>query len=149
MGISYRRHHFVATTELFNSKLKRFMFERANCIEIDRQNVSMQSFNKIIEHLNAGRLVSMFPEGRMTKNEEVQTFKSGMVLMALRANVPIIPVYIKRRKNYWQRQKYVIGEPINPVEMVGKIPSLEKINQVTNLLKEKEAELKKIADQYK
>ena len=141
-----RRHHFIATSELFDSKIKRFLFERFHCIEIDKQNVSMNTFREIVDHLQKGKLVSMFPEGHITKSEEVQKFKSGAVLMAVTAKKPIIPIYIKKRKNIWQRQVVVVGEPINPFEMFGKMPSLSDMDKIAELLKEKEIELKKIAD---
>lgn len=144
--IWYRRHHFIATKGLFDSKFKRFLFEQFHCIEIDKQNVSMASFRDIIAHLQAGKLVSMFPEGHVTKNEEVQQFKSGVVLMAVTAKTPIIPVYIKKRKSIWRRQCVVIGEPIHPTEMVGKIPSLSDMDKIAELLREKEKQLKEIAD---
>ena len=99
-AIWYRRQHFIATTELFDSKLKRFMFEHFRCIEIDRENVSMKVFRQIVDHLQNGKVVSMFPEGHITRNEEVQKFKSGVVLMAVTAKKPIVPVYIQKRKHF-------------------------------------------------
>ena len=100
----YRRHHFIATTDLFNTKLKRFMFESFHCIEIDKENVSMKAFRDIVECMQKDKLVAMFPEGYLTRNEEIQKFKSGAVLMAITAKKPIIPVYIKKRKSIFNRQ---------------------------------------------
>jgi len=145
-GVWYRRHHFIATSGLFDSKVKRFLFERFHCIEIDKENVSMKTFREIVDHLQRGKLVSMFPEGHVTRNEEVQKFKSGVVLMAVTAKSPIIPIYIKKRKSVWQRQRVVIGEPINPTEMFDKMPSLADMEKIAEVLREKESELKEIAD---
>lgn len=145
-SVWYRRHHFIATSGLFDSKLKRFMFEHFHCIEIDKENVSMNTFRDIVDHLQKGKLVSMFPEGHVTKSEEVQKFKSGAVLMAVTAKKPIVPIYVKKRKNIWQRQVVVIGEPINPFEAFGKMPSLSDMEKIAQTLREKESELKKLAD---
>jgi 1-acyl-sn-glycerol-3-phosphate acyltransferase len=145
-GVWYRRHHFIATTDLFDTKLKRFMFEQCHCIEIDKQNVSMQTFKKIVDHLQRDKVVSMFPEGHVTRNEEVQKFKSGVVLMAVTAKKPIVPIYIKKRKSLWERQKVIIGEPIDPAKMFGKMPSLAEMEKIADILREKETELKQIAD---
>ena len=141
-----RRHHFIATTDLFNTKIKRFMFERFHCIEIDKENVNMKSFREIVDCMQKDKLVAIFPEGYLTHNEEVQKFKSGAVLMAVTAKKPIVPVYIKKRKNFLHRQCVVIGEPINPIEMCGKMPSLAEMEQISVMLREKEKELKQIAD---
>ena len=148
-GIYYRRHHFIATKELFDNKLKRFLFENFHCIEIDRDNFGISVFRDIIDLLKRDKLVVMFPEGHITNNNEVLKFKSGVVLMALNARKPILPVYIKVRKNPWHRQYIIIGEPIDPSEMLPKIPSLSDMDKVAELLQEKENELKEIADNIK
>ena len=145
-AVWYRRHHFIATTDLFNTKIKRLLFERFHCIEIDKNNVSMNAFREIVGRLQNDKLVSIFPEGYLTRNEEIQKFKSGVVLMAVTAKKPIIPVYIKKRKNFFQRQRVVIGEPINPIEMCGTMPSLAEMEKISENLREKEQELKQIAD---
>ena len=145
-AVWYRRHHFIATTDLFNTKLKRFLFESFHCIEVDKENVSMNAFREIVSLLQKDKLVSIFPEGYLTRNEEVQKFKSGVVLMAVTAKKPIVPVYVKKRKSFFHRQCVVIGEPINPIEICGKMPSLSEMEKIAELLREKEKELKEIAD---
>lgn len=141
-----RRHHFIATTDLFSSKIKRFLFEHFHCIEIDKQNVSMQAFRDIVNLLKEGKIVSMFPEGHLTRTEEIKNFKSGVVLMSVTAKVPIIPIYIKKRKNIWGRQCVIIGEPLNLTCMFNRTPSLSDMDKIAIILKEKEEELKKISD---
>ena len=63
------------------------------------------------------------------------------------AKKPIVPIYIKKRKNIWQRQRVVIGEPIHPIEMCDKMPSLADMEKIAEVVREKEKELKAIADQ--
>lgn len=148
-AVYYRRHHFIATKEVFDTKIKRFLFENFHCIEIDRENVGMNIFRNIVDLLKDERLVVMFPEGHVTQAEEVQKFKSGMVLMAISSKKPIVPVYLKMRKSIWHRQYIVFGEPINPSEVLGKMPSLSDMDKIADILREKEIELKLIADQIK
>ena len=135
-----------AGVKLFDTKIKRFMFEHFHCVEIDKENVSMKTFREIVDLLQKDKIVSMFPEGHITRNEEVQKFKSGVVLMALTAKKSIIPTYVKKRKNIWQRQRIIIGEPIDPMNIFGKMPSLADMEKIADILREKENELKQIAD---
>jgi 1-acyl-sn-glycerol-3-phosphate acyltransferase len=44
------------------------------------------------ELLSAGRAVVIFPEGRVAHDGEMQEISAGVVLLALRAGVPIVPV---------------------------------------------------------
>jgi 1-acyl-sn-glycerol-3-phosphate acyltransferase len=74
---------------------------------------------------------------------EVQAFKSGAILMAHRANVPILPVYIVKREKWYRTQRVVIGEPFDVKSAVGLIPSVDKMNAVSEQLREKELELKR------
>jgi hypothetical protein len=57
-------------------------------------------------------------------------------------------MYIKKRKSLWQRQVVVLGEPIDPADMLGKMPSLADMDKVAAYLHEQERALKAIADQH-
>jgi hypothetical protein len=72
-----------------------------------------------------------------------------MVLMAVSSKKPIVPVYVKVRKSLWHRQYIIIGEPINPSEILPKMPSLSDMDSIAEILREKENELKTIADNIK
>ena len=148
-AVYYRRHHFIATKEVFDTKFKRFLFENFHCIEIDRDNFGMNILKNIIDLLKNGKLVAIFPEGHITEDGEVQKFKSGMILMSVMSKKPIVPVYIKKRKGIWKRQCVVFGEPINPVEELGNMPSLSDMDRFADVLREKEMELKLLADNIK
>ena len=66
-------------------------FVVARCIPIDIDNFNIGALKDINDCLKRGELVSMFPEGHINDGSgEMRQFKSGMVLMAMRADVPII-----------------------------------------------------------
>lgn len=143
-GVWYRRHHFLCAKEFFESKA-RFFFKNFMCIPIDRDNFGMDTFREITDHLKQGELVSMFPEGRIEK--ELNSFKSGMVLMALQSGTPIVPIYIKPRKTIWHRLVMAIGEPVDVVEVCGgSRPSFSKIESVAELLLNVEVQLKEMCE---
>lgn len=143
--IWYRRHHFICTKEFFEGK-KAFLFRNFLCIPIDRDNFSIDSFRVITDHLEQGDLVSMFPEGHITAENSLASFKSGMVLMAMRSGRPIVPVYIGKRKNVLRRIPMAVGEPVDIQKLCGSRPAFSQIAQITALLQEKEAKLKALCD---
>lgn len=114
MGIWYRRLHMVAMDELFGKGFRRHMFHNwFQCIPISRTNFSMGSFKEIVEHLDHNEAVIIFPEGHVNTNEKgLETFKSGMLMMALKSDVPVVPVYLKRKKHRYSRVVIAIGTPI-------------------------------------
>ena len=92
VAIWYRRFHFIAMKSFFDTKFKNFIFTKFfMCIPIDRENTSMASFRTIVSHLKDDELVTMFPEGHINREEEtILQFKSGMILMAMQSQKPII-----------------------------------------------------------
>lgn len=105
----------------------------------------MDTFREIVGEMKNAHLVAMFPEGHINfENDELQKFKSGMILMAMQSKKTIYPVYIKKEKSFWKRLLIAVGEPITLPTGMG----LKEIETATQDLYEKEILLKKIADNY-
>lgn len=142
-----RRVFFVSTSELFNTKFKNFFFRAIGCIEVNKKNVSMKTFKDVCNTMDRGHIVAVFPEGTVDVNsKEHETFKSGIVMMALMSKSDIIPTYILRRKNRFKRQVVYVGEKIVVKDFIkNQIPTFDDICNLTNYIKEKETELSNIA----
>ena len=138
-----RRIRYVATKELFESKVRNFCFKLFKCIPIDKENVSMKTFKEIKKTIDNGHLIGVFPEGTIEKEGEITQFKSGVVLMAIMAKAPIVPMYMEKRTKWYKRQRVVVGEMVNVFDYVkSPIPTIDEINSVAKMLFEKEQELK-------
>ena len=145
LALWYRRHHFIINKEFYETKAKWFL-NHVLCIPIDTKNIGFQTMKVINDHLTSGDLVSMFPEGHINDGSgEMRQFKSGMVLMSMRAKVPIVPIYVCEHKPRSSRLRVVIGEPIDINQMYAGRPSMAEIEEITNRLFDKENELKAIA----
>ena len=150
MLIWYRRLHFVAMNELFGSKFRKWIFTKwFCCIEINRENFSLNSFKDIVNRLNRGQCVGIFPEGKVNEEKDggFQAFKSGMIMMALKSKTPIVPLYIKKRKHWYSRLECVYGEPVNIVDFIkdDKV-TMNDINNASKYLEEQENKLRQIAE---
>lgn len=138
-----RRVCFVATKSFFEKKLWNLVFRGFGCIEIDKNNPTLKTFNEVKDKLARGHTVCIFPEGEVTNDEEIHALKSGIVMMAIMADAPILPIYIVKRKRRIRRQIVMIGEKINYKDYLkGSLPTMEEINNISNILLEKERELK-------
>lgn len=147
VAIWYRRHHYIAAKEVFRSGFRRMLFEKIfYCIEIDRENFGFETFRTITEHLKAGELLVMFPEGKVNVEKQgIQSFKTGMGLMALRSNVPLIPIYVKRREHFFARLVVAVGEPVYMDSFSsGGTPTMEDINRATEYLYQQEKQLEQL-----
>ena len=142
----WRRLHFVVMKEMMTNKFKTWFYKSCGCIPVDRDKFSLSSFRTITQVLEGGNVVVVFPEGHVTlKNDNpMLSFKSGAVMMAYQANVPIVPTYRELRTSIWKRQRVVIGEPINLKERFGNNLGMKEIEEITDYLFKKENELKEI-----
>ncbi len=142
LTIWYRRHHFVALRSFFNGRFLGWLFRHFLCIPIDRENASLETIRTITDHLKRGQVVTMFPEGHITKENEAAALRGGMVLIASQAEVPIIPVHICRRAHWYSRLRVVIGAPVNPVAQCGGRPGMQQLEQLVSRL---ENDMKRLA----
>jgi 1-acyl-sn-glycerol-3-phosphate acyltransferase len=145
--IWYRRHRFICKSELMESGAGKFWLSLFRCIPIDKDNASFSTVRRIVDALKDGELVSMFPEGQVhTQSDKPSAFKSGMILMSVQSGAPIIPVYVKPRKHFYNRITAVIGEPCSVTEMYGERPKFSEIDEAAKLLHEKEMKLMELSN---
>lgn len=145
----WRRLHSLATKDLYKNRMLSFMFNQMHCIMVDKENFNMSTFHSVVDQLTEKKAVLIFPEGQVNQGDtrEVNAFKSGVILMAHRANAPILPVYIVRREKWYHTQDVVIGEPFDAKAAVGPIPTMEQVDRVCAELREKELELKRFYEE--
>ena len=138
----WRRLNSLATKDLYSSKFKEFMFNQMHCIKVDKNNFSVSSFHDVVNRLNEGKVVLIFPEGQVNREEAMLAFKSGAILMAHKSGAPILPIYIVKREKWYRRQHVVIGQQVNVCEILGKIPSMQQLTEASDLLRDNEQKLR-------
>ena len=88
------------------------------------------------------KLLQLSSEGKIAADStKPSPFKSGAVLMAIRSGVPIIPMYIEKKKSAFGRLRIVIGESVDVRAMYGERPTFAQIDAATKLLFEREQSL--------
>ena len=138
----YRRLNFLATKDLFKTKLKQWFFEIVHCIVVDKKNFTMRSLHTVCDKLKQNKAVVIFPEGSIGKDESnLQSFKSGAILMAHISGKPLLPIYISPARSWHDTNKIIVGEPIDLSTICGKIPSAQELENAAKYLQEKESEL--------
>lgn len=133
----YRRLFFLAAEAVMQGKLRILLLKGAGVIEINRQIADIEAIQKAVSILKNGHLLCVFPQGGITEGQDVQAIKSGCVLMAIRADVPIVPMHILPKGRWYQRRTVVIGRTVYPKEhFTKKIPSTADIDRVAELVME-------------
>ena len=112
-----RTLNFMAKDDLFKNFITKLTFRMLNTYPVDRDGDPREVLNQFVNFLKAGKPTVMFPEGTRNKvDDSLGEFKKGAALVAIRAQVPVVPSAIlgsnkKRGKIY-----LVFGDPVMPPE---------------------------------
>lgn len=92
----YFPHDFrwIAKKELFRIPFFGPAMRRAGIIPIDRSHgrEALKSLNMAAEHIANGTSVLIFPEGTRSSDGHLKPFKTGAVMLAIKAGVPVVPI---------------------------------------------------------
>jgi 1-acyl-sn-glycerol-3-phosphate acyltransferase len=94
---------FVARRSLARSRFLDWLMRHSECVLIDPGSADRAALAAMIEHLQRGRCVAVFPEGTRTRDGAIGTFRGGAALAARRAGVPIVPAAILGAYEAWPR----------------------------------------------
>lgn len=98
-GAVHRPIRFVMDSRIFDMPLLSYLFRTAGAIPIAnaKENACLkeQALAKAAQCLEAGELVCIFPEGRLTPDGNLSPFRSGMEQILANTPVPVIPMALQ------------------------------------------------------
>jgi len=112
--------HVIAKIELFRIPVISTILWKMGMICVDRSTNDIESIKTSLKYLKNGEKVVIFPEGTRLSEFDAHAAKSGAVKLAERAGVPIIPVFVSRKKPFFKRSKVIVGKPYNIEKQSGK-----------------------------
>jgi 1-acyl-sn-glycerol-3-phosphate acyltransferase len=119
-----KRVHWMVAGEYCKHILFGPLLKLLQVIPTNRGGVDSKAIKMAIRFCTEGRFVGMFPEGRINRtNEPLLTVRPGAALVAMRAKVPLVPIWIEGAPSgpeVWSpvllnaRVRIRVGEPILP-----------------------------------
>jgi 1-acyl-sn-glycerol-3-phosphate acyltransferase len=95
LAISMKRKIcFITKKEAFNNIFVKFILNKLNAFPVDREIIDILAMKKAINILQEGKILGVFPEGSRSLNGELQKLKLGVIKLAIKTGVQIIPVGI-------------------------------------------------------
>jgi 1-acyl-sn-glycerol-3-phosphate acyltransferase len=87
---------FMAKVSLFKIPIFGWAIGRAGFIPIDRKNrrTAVKSFDLAAQRIRRGNTIVIFPEEGRSRNREMRPFQRGAFLLALKTELPILPIAI-------------------------------------------------------
>lgn len=86
----------------------------AGIIGIKRGENDINAIKTSLKALKSGEQLLIFPEGTRVQGERIEA-KTGAIIFAMRADCPILPVYITRKRYPFSSMRVLIGEPYHPL----------------------------------
>ena len=131
----YRRLYLLVAEVVMGGKLRSALLKGVGGIKIDRNTADIEAIKKSVAVLKKGFLLSVFPQGGIVQDGESNALKSGSVLMAMQADVPIVPLYICKREHWYDQVRVIVGDSIHPKQLCPKkFPSTADLDSITELL---------------
>ncbi len=141
---------FVAKREVESWPLFRIFFTSKMNITVDRDSItgSLEAMKRMLEEIDNGHPLAIYPEGTISRSAPVMgDFKPGAFAIAIRKQIPILPVTFV---NNWQRlqrngkwhamagpgySEVVIHPPVNTVGLTKKDADdlAQRIKKIINL----------------
>ncbi len=134
-GACRRPPRFVMYKPIYHTPVLNFIFRTGKAIPIDSRKNDPQAYDRAFEQiaraLDDDQVVCIFPEGRLTRDGEVDEFKNGIESIVKRNPVPVVPMALrgmwgsffsrqdgeplsKKPQRFWSRVELAAGPPVAP-----------------------------------
>ena len=150
-GTCHRPVRFVMDRSIAEMKGLRTFFKIAKTIPICSPKANIEvyenAFKRIKEELDSGEIICIFPEGKLTTDGEVDTFKSGIERIIKETPVPVVPMALggmwgsifshkdghaltKRPRRFWSK----VTLTVSPAQSAANVSAASLEHDVKTLL---------------
>lgn len=116
----------LARKSAFNVPVGGSILRSWHAIPVDRDGASGNGLRTILLRLREGNAVQIFPEGTRSPDGQLQDAQSGIGLLILKSDAPVVPVHLNGAFEAWGRHLTVprphrveltFGEPMDFAEL--------------------------------
>lgn len=119
----------MAKKEVMNTKFLGAFCYKIGAFPVDREGNDIQAIKTSLQCLRDNKLL-IFPEGTRLRHGKTAQAHNGAMMLACRAKVDVLPVYLTENKRFWRPLKVVIGKPYTPT-YAGAKPTGEELTALT------------------
>jgi 1-acyl-sn-glycerol-3-phosphate acyltransferase len=98
-----RECSFMARDTLFRRPLAARIISYLNAFPVKRDTADLGAIKEALRRLKGGQVVLAFPEGTRSPDGRIGALRGGVVLLARKARVPIVPTLILGAFESWPR----------------------------------------------
>lgn len=131
---SNRKLSYMAKAEMFETKIGAWLFGTLGAFPVHRGKGDIGAIKAALMRLKENSIVAMFPEGHRVKKGEHEEAKPGVVMLAIKAKVPIVPVHITGNYRFMGKITVTFGKPIYYDDFYDKKLAVEELQALSNEL---------------
>lgn len=132
--VSKRKLRFMAKAEMFKTKIGNWLFTALGAFPVQRGKGDISAIKAALGRLKEGEPIAMFPEGRRNKKGGYIPPKPGVVMLAVKARVPVVPVHITGKYRWLGKITVTFGEPIYYDDFYEQKLVMEELQDLSNVL---------------
>lgn len=106
-----RTVYYMAKQELFENKLFAIILRALGAFPVKRGVSDIASIKTSMRLLKDGKVIGIFPEGTRSKNNALGEAEPGVAMLAIKMNVPVIPIAIIGDYKLFSKIVIKIGKP--------------------------------------
>lgn len=103
---------FMGKEELFRGRAVGALLKKLGAFPVSRGGNDIAAVRTALGVLRDGEVLGIFPEGTRAREGQVLPWLTGAALIALRADVPVVPAHISRAPKLFRVTEIAYGEPI-------------------------------------
>ena len=127
--------HFMAKIELFKFKPLAMLMNALMAFPVDRGHNDLNAVRTSLKLLSEGHILGVFPQGTRSKDNSRLPTLNGVAMIALRAQKPVIPVYIDGPYKLFRKNAVRFGKPVD-LSDIGKRMDGETLKEVTRRIED-------------
>jgi 1-acyl-sn-glycerol-3-phosphate acyltransferase len=86
---------WMMAREYYEIRGLKWLFRTVEAIPVDRSGRDMTATRSALRALADGRILGIFPEGRIETSRDLLPFQTGVAMMAIKTGVPVYPAYME------------------------------------------------------
>lgn len=131
IGVLKRQICFMGKDELFHVIGLGAILRSIGVIPVKRNSSDIGAVRTAIKTLNDGKALGIFPSGTRVKAGEKVEVKSGVAFIAIKAGVPVIPIYIDSKYRLFGKATIYVGKGVD-MSVYGKAKlSSEELSKIS------------------
>ena len=119
----------MAKIEVMRIPFVGWILGKAGVFGVDRDKADVKAVKTALKALKNGNKLLLFPGGTRVRDGQSVEAKTGAAMFATRTGVPLLPVYIPRKKKWFGRNTVVIGQPYMPT-FEGRKPTPDELDAI-------------------